>query len=298
VRKSKTRRRVAVKTAAIAAAGAGVLFGAMPAIASISAAPKAVSYTCEPATGVGAGTPTPYVFQMDVTGPLATPTPNSTVVATWKIGQAAPPLTAASAIPATGRLIVEADVAITGAPLPNPSELRAATATAAPASVAAGQPLTPPPLLITVMPTATGPITLRPEGFTLYLDSTGTAGDNAPELLDCTVTTEAAAAGALVINVQTPGTAVSNSPSTTPPVTPSTTPPVPTVSPTVTVTQTKTSKPASTRQIDETPAGAASTGGGGDAGPDARLIMLSGALMVAFAGIGGLVLRRRTATRS
>jgi hypothetical protein len=301
VRKSKTRRHVAVKTAAVAAAGAGILFGAMPAIASISAAPKTVNYSCV-STVPGAATPSAtatYAFQMDVTGPLATPTPNATVVATWKIGQplAAPQVTAAATIPATGRLSVEADVAISGTPLPTPSEVRAVTATAVPAGATVGQQLVLPPMLVTMTPTATGPITIRPEGFTLYVDAAGTGATDA-ELLDCTITPEAAAAGALVINVQASGTGASNTPSTTPPVTPPTTPPVTAPSPTVTITQTKTSQPISTRQIDETPAGAASTGGGGDAGPDARYIMLSGALMVAFAGIGGLVLRRRTATRS
>jgi hypothetical protein len=69
--------------------------------------------------------------------------------------------------------------------------------------------------------------------------------------------------------------------------------------PTLTVTRTKTSDPVPDpdEQIDETPKGAASTGGGGDAGPDARMIMFSGVLMVALAGIGGLMLRRRTAGR-
>ncbi|MFC7645359.1 hypothetical protein ACFQX6_35580 [Streptosporangium lutulentum] len=117
-------------------------------------------------------------------------------------------------------------------------------------------------------------------------------------MLDCTLATPAeASAAALVLNVQSPGTGTSptTTPSTTPPVTPSTTPPVTVPSPTITVTETETSQPPKTGQVERTPAGAASTGGGGDAGPDARLFMMSGALLVAFAGIGGLALRRRTA---
>jgi hypothetical protein len=153
-------------------------------------------------------------------------------------------------------------------------------------------------MLITVTPTAAGAITLRPDAFTLLVD-TGT-GTSETELLDCTVTAAEAAAGATVITVQTAGasTGPSSTPPTTPPVTPPTTPPVTTPEPTVTLTRTKTAEPVKTGgQIEKTPDGAAATGGGGDAGPDARLIMFSGALMVAFAGIGGLVLRRRTATR-
>lgn len=299
MRKSKTRRRVAVKTAAISAVGAGIIFGAVPAIASMSAAPKLVHYTCD----VGETGPTgiPYTFQMDLTGPLATPTPNATVVATWKIDQPAPAITATASIPATGRLAVEADMVIAGVPLPSPLESRVVDATAAAASATAGQPLTPPPMLVTVTPTATGAVTLRPEGFTLYLNSGTGTGATDVDLLDCTVATPAeASAAALVINVQTPGaptTGPSSTPPTTPPVTPPTTPPVTTPEPTVTLTRTKTAEPVKTNQIEKTPDGAAATGGGGDAGPDARLIMFSGALMVAFAGIGGLVLRRRTATR-
>ncbi|WP_162641271.1 hypothetical protein [Streptosporangium sp. 'caverna'] len=263
----------------------------------MSAAPKAVNYTCT-VGGTGAST-VPYAFQMDLAGPLTTPTPNATVVATWKIGQplASPFITTSASIPATGRLIVDADVAINGVPLAVASELRAVVATAAPAAATAGQQLTPPPMLITVTPTAAGAVTLRPDAFTLLVD-TGT-GTSETELLDCSVTAAEAAAGATVINVQTAGasTGPSSTPPATPPTSPSNTPPITTPEPTVTLTRTKTAEPVKTNQIEKTPDGAAATGGGGDAGPDARLIMFSGALMVAFAGIGGLVLRRRTATR-
>ncbi|MGW0591447.1 hypothetical protein [Streptosporangium sp. NPDC002607] len=301
--KSKTRRRVAVKTAAIAAAGAGVLFGAVPAVASMYADPNPVSYACT-LGGVSSPSAT-YTFQMDLSGPTAAAT-NSPLVATWKIAQPATGLTVTPTAPAPAgaRVVIDAEVQIDASPSPVlalPSELRSLAATAAPP--AAGQPITAPPLLVTVTPSATGVVAFQPGPFTLYLDP-GT-GTNEAELLDCGVPLNSAEASAAALRVTvvtgSPSTSTSPSPSASTTPSPSTTAsPSATPKPTVTVTQTKTSepeKPSSDGQIDETPNGGAATGGGGDAGPDARMIMLSGVLMVAFAGIGGMVLRRRTAGR-
>ncbi|WP_433251355.1 hypothetical protein ACQPYK_05785 [Streptosporangium sp. CA-135522] len=304
--KSKTRRRVAVKTAAIAAACGGIFFGAVPAIASL-AAPKTVSYTCTSSSGTSASAM--YKLQMDITGPLA-PTPNSAVVATWAIRQpAAPPsLVAPSAISATERLVVDGDALITSSPSIVPSQLQTVGATAVAAAVASGAPLQLPNVLITITPTATGVVAIQPEAFSLYLQPTTATGSTTGNLLyDCVVATTASAeasAAALLITVKPSGASTgtgSPTPSPTPTTTGSGSPTTTTLpDPVVTVTRTKTSKPThppKDRQIDETPGGGASTGGGGEAGPDARMIVLGGALMVAFAAIGGLVLRRRTATR-
>ncbi|GAA4222608.1 hypothetical protein FHR32_003857 [Streptosporangium album] len=296
--KSKTRRRVAVKTAAIAAACGGIFFGAVPAIASMVATPKTVTYSC-----TGSGTTAAYKVQVDITGPL-TPTPNSTVVATWAVQQptASPFFTAASAIPATERLVIDGDALVTSSPSIVPSELRTAAATAAAASVPAGATLQPLPMLITMTPTGTGVIAVQPGSFSLYLEpASGTGSASGGDLYVCDVAATAeASAAALLITVKPSGTSTGTgtpTPTTTGTgtSTPTTTPTTP--APTVTVTTTTTAEPTKTRQIGKTPGGGASTGGGGDAGPDARMIMLSGALMVAGAAIGGLVLRRRTATR-
>lgn len=295
--KSKTCRRVAVKTAAIAAACGGIFFGAVPAIASMVATPKTVTYTC-----TASGTTATYKVQVDITGPQA-PAPSSTVVATWAVQQpaASPFFTAASAIPATERLVLDGDALVTSSPSIVPSELRTVAATGAAASISAGASLQPLPMLITMTPTATGVIAVQPGSFSLYLEpGAGNGGD----LYVCDVANTASAeasAAALLITVKPSGTTTgTGTPTPTP--TPSNTTPTPTATPTtaapvVTVTRTRTAKPAEDSQIDETPGGGASTGGGGDAGPDARVIMFSGALMVAGAAIGGLVLRRRTATR-
>lgn len=304
--KSRTRLRVAAKTAVIATVGAGV-FGAFPALASMYAAPQPVTYNC---TLAGAAAPsTTHTFQMDLTGPASAVT-NAPLVATWKIGQPAtiPTLTPSAPAPAGANLVADAEVRISASPsgvLAVPSELRQVLVTAAPPVV--GQAVSAPPVLVTVTPLATGVVVFEPGAFTLSLVTgagTGTAGE--AELLDCTLPNSAqASVAALRVTVGTGAPSPSVSPSPSPSATPSrsvtpspsTTPTTP--KPTITVTQTKTAEAPSDpdEQIEETPKGAASTGGGGDAGPDARMIMFSGALMVALAGIGGLVLRRRTVGR-
>ncbi|MEV7005390.1 hypothetical protein [Streptosporangium sp. NPDC051022] len=306
--KSKARRRVTVKTAVIGILGAGILFGAVPAIASLTAAPKGVTYTCTPSSGTV--TNNTYKMQMDLSGPSLS-TPNSTIVVTWKLGQptASPFLVAPSAIAAGDRLVVEADVVITGSPLPTPAETRLITTSATPGAVTANGALPVlPSVLITLTPTATGVIGVQPAGFTLvHAAGTGVGTGVGDSIYDCTVATTASAeasAAALLITVKpsiSGSPTSSNSPTgtTTPTTTPTQTPTATetTPEPTVTITRTKTAKPREVGQIGETPGGGASTGGGGEAGPDARMIILAGSMMIAAAGAGGLVLRRRTATR-
>lgn len=80
--------------------------------------------------------------------------------------------------------------------------------------------------------------------------------------------------------------------------------PASTASPTVTVTTTTTTTATATETIESgtdgkvarTPAGSAATGGGGDAGPDARLITLTG-LALMLAGGTGLAWRHRRLRR-
>ncbi|WP_436761235.1 hypothetical protein [Streptosporangium sp. V21-05] len=297
--KSKTRLRVAVKTAVVATAGAGI-FSAFPALASIYAAPKPVIYNC---TVAGGGAGAPYTFTMDITGP-ASGVVNSPLVATWKISPPAtlPSLTPSVSVSPGASLVADAEMQISASPagvLTLPTELRSILVTAAPP--AAGQPVTAPPLVVTVTPLATGVVAFQPDAFTLLL-ATGAGAANEVELLDCAPPEAAQASpAALRVTVGTGSPSASPSPTTTSPTPTPSNSATRTPTPTVTVTQTRTSDvepdPDANEQIDETPKGAASTGGGGDAGPDARMIMFSGVLMVALAGFGGLVLRRRTAGR-
>ncbi|MFC4057680.1 hypothetical protein ACFOWE_05210 [Planomonospora corallina] len=300
--KSRTRRRVAVKTAAIGLVGAGVVFGAVPAIASMVAAPAQVTYNC---TGTGTGTAaaaSPYKLQLELTGPVA-PTPSSTVVATWKINQpaAAPSLLAPSAVAATERLVVEGGALVTGSPLPTPSSTVYATASSTPGAIAANSPLPGATVLITMVPTATGVIGVQPGGFFLAVGPTSGTG-TATDLYECVPATPAEVTAAqLLITVKPSGAGTGTGTGTGTP-SPTATTPKPTITVYETVTgsatpTTKTSRTTKTRQIEETPEGPAATGGGGESGPDARMIMLSGALMVVAAGAGGLALRRRTVRR-
>ncbi|MEU7898364.1 hypothetical protein AB0B45_36570 [Nonomuraea sp. NPDC049152] len=88
------------------------------------------------------------------------------------------------------------------------------------------------------------------------------------------------------------GTGTSTSPSPTPSNTSAS--PKPTRTVTATVTQTPV---GGNGKVTKTPKGAAETGGGGELGPDGRMFVVTGSLIVLAAAVGGLVLRRRTASR-
>ncbi|WP_162795017.1 hypothetical protein [Nonomuraea lactucae] len=47
----------------------------------------------------------------------------------------------------------------------------------------------------------------------------------------------------------------------------------------------------------KTPKAGADTGAGGDAGPDGRMFVLAGSVLIMAAGAGGLMMRRRTVSR-
>ncbi|WP_219470235.1 hypothetical protein [Nonomuraea rhizosphaerae] len=84
----------------------------------------------------------------------------------------------------------------------------------------------------------------------------------------------------------TVGSGTGSSPSATP--TPSKTP-----------TPTPTPKPSSSKSSrnSTTPKAGVDTGGGGMAGPDGRLFVLVGSVLITAAGVGGLLMRRRPAAR-
>ncbi|MEU8247438.1 hypothetical protein [Nonomuraea sp. NPDC048916] len=84
------------------------------------------------------------------------------------------------------------------------------------------------------------------------------------------------------------GAGSSSTPSETPSETPSSTP-----------SSTATSEsPEPTRRNSSTPKDGVDTGAGGEAGPDGRAFVLTGSALIMAAGVGGLLLRRRTVTRS
>ncbi|WP_352244401.1 hypothetical protein [Microtetraspora sp. NBRC 13810] len=198
-------------------------------------------------------------------------------------------LTATAAVTANAPVDVYATVTASGTPLTTattgvnvPADGSATQA----AALAAGATLPVPPMTLLITPTATGTVALKAGAFNLdvgnqaYLCSPGTGGG--PSL-----------------NVVVASGTASTTPSATPSSTTTSGTPTPTQTtprPTTTTTHTVTATPpGGNEQVTRTPGGGAATGGGGEIGPDGRMFLLVGSLLVMGAGAGGLFLRRRTA---
>ncbi|MDF5751586.1 hypothetical protein [Spongiactinospora sp. TRM90649] len=305
--KSKARRRVALKTAALGAIGCGLVFGAIPALA----APVDVQYTCTPTNGQPGLT---VVFPMELVGPSGTPQPNTAVTVNWRIGGSASPTTSStatgsptaspSATPTTSDTN-SGTPTTTSTPLPAPVTIASGAMIAAEGTLSISGPVAsstpvakgtvvatqslsttddlpiPTSMAVVLQPTGEGTIVLQGQGFVLKSGS-GTS----------TVYYNCIAAGAgPALNLPVGGTGsptASATPTATPTASDST-------SPTPRRTNTKTATVTADSQIDKTPKDGAATGGGGDMGPDGRMFVLVGSVLVVGAGIGGLLLRRRTA---
>ncbi|MEV2266530.1 hypothetical protein [Nonomuraea africana] len=140
-----------------------------------------------------------------------------------------------------------------------------------------------PTVTLKVKPTTTGTVTMKAGD--LYFGTSATQYQ-----YKCTVqTTPAPKSYTFTV------TSASTSPSPSPSPSATTTNPKPTRTVTATVTQTPVG--AGNGKVTKTPKGAAETGGGGDMGPDGRMFVLTGSLIVLAAAAGGLVLRRRTLSR-
>jgi hypothetical protein len=295
VHKSRVRRRLAMKTAALGVVGAGLLFGAVPAVASL-AAPRPVSYTCSPTE---AGTGELYNIQIDLVGPAANPTPSQPVQITWRVAQpvTSPSLTAPSPIESGKFVFIDGEIVASGPPLGTvPITLKPTASQPLATPVGDDSPLpTPPAMVATLTPTASGTFSVKAGQFTLRLANSAT--DTQKTLLyNCVPAqppnppTATQLPIAVTVGASQPGT--SPSPTVTP-----TTP-----KPTTTITQTVTAKPVEEddgddEQVTRTPGGGAATGGGGALGPDGRVFVLTGSLLVIAAGVGGLFLRRRGSVR-
>ncbi|MBN6058208.1 hypothetical protein JYK22_40170, partial [Nonomuraea sp. RK-328] len=290
---SKARRRLALKTSALATGAAALVLG-VPALAQ-SVTPKPVTYTCKTEA---AGTGTDYRFQMDLQGPLTAPSPSSTAVVTWNIGQPTSPgpsFLVRSPIPTTDRVVIQATVIVTGTPNPTPTETRGVTATATPfSSVMASATMPVPQVLISLTPKATGVMAVVPDDFVLQVGPSGSAGAT---WYTCSVKagseSEASAAAALVtVATGTSSPTTTSSPSTTP-TTPTPTPTKTTPTPKQTKTSYVTVVETPKKRSSKTPKAGANTGAGGDMGPDGRMFVLVGSALILAAGVGGLAMRRR-----
>lgn len=279
---SKARRRLALKTSAFALLGAGI-FGVMPAIAAL-ATPTTVPYVCTPGVGAPQGAPTSTVtFNMELATPAGV-TPHATATVNWRIVQ--PSLAAPASIAPNATIVAEATVTPSGSPVPSAPVV--ATGAATPATgFPSGSPVAIPTMNIVVTPTATGTVFVKGDAFAVKVNNS--------VLYNCTPTPTGMGPSANFVVATGTGTGTgtgtpttSNTPTTTPP---TSTPTTHTPKPTKTTTKFVTATP--TKKSSKTPKAGADTGGGGEIGPDGRVFLLVGSLLIVGAGAGGLVLRRR-----
>lgn len=287
MRMSQAQRRLALMAAALGTFGAGALLVGVPAGADI----KTATYLCT----TDGSQPANHQVTVNLSAP-ATATPGSAFTATVVIAGANPAFTAQEEIPAGAHIQLVPQVSVSAAPAQPAQPLVSATASASvPAALTPGAALPPAPTVtLSVTPSqGTTALALFARDFTLRMLRSGSPVG--ADLYTCQLAGTATPAGATIgVGTPTPSSTPSTTPpTTTPSSTPTTTPPTPTPqgTHTVEVTVTRSSK------VERTPAGGAATGGGGDAGPDARLFVLTGTLMMLGAAAGGLALRRRRVAR-
>jgi hypothetical protein len=292
VLKSKARRRIATRAAVAGALGVGVILG----VPTLSAAvgPVPVTYSCTPSGGTGT-----YNFQVTLTGPVATPEPSEPVAVTWIISQSteSPALTAVAPVPVASAIVVEGQLVASGPPITAAATAATVTPSASQfpvASLTAGAPLPIPTLFATVTPTAVGTFFVKPGAFTLRVGADTAGSGTSYTCVVAAASPANATPPVLAIRVASPSASPSTSPSTTP-TSPSPSATVSSPRQTRTVFETVTQSP--TRQVSRTPGGGAATGGGGDIGPDARMFLAVGSMLVIGAGVGGLMMRRRRPQR-
>ncbi|MFI7127768.1 hypothetical protein ACIBQ1_18865 [Nonomuraea sp. NPDC050153] len=230
-----------------------------------------VAYDCDLASGGGdADYPADVDMKVVMTPPTsATANADATITWTGTIQSTGEQLKAPTGFPTTSpKMFVTIKASGAGAP-------STATGEATLGTVTIGQNITlPTSVSIKVKPTTTGTVSL-------------TAGDLAfgTSASSPTIKCLAPTTGLKAYTFQV--SSASSSPSSTP----TSSSPKPTKTSTATVTVTPSSKKS------KTPKAGADTGAGGEAGPDGRMFILTGTALVGAAAVGGLVMRRRNATR-
>ncbi|GGP10724.1 hypothetical protein GCM10012278_51500 [Nonomuraea glycinis] len=157
-------------------------------------------------------------------------------------------------------------------------------------TITAGQTIPLPTTAVSLKSTATstGTATVKPGKLNF---GANTATGNQP-MIECAVQNDTELKTyPLVVGTATSTPTSSNTPTGTPTGTPT-----PTKTKTEFVTETPTSE-KTTERSSETPRKGADTGAGGDAGPDGRMFLLAGSVLIMGAGAGGLLLRRRSISK-
>ncbi|TDC01091.1 hypothetical protein E1267_32925, partial [Nonomuraea longispora] len=178
---SKARRRLALKTSAMAVLGAGI-FGAIPVMAAV-AQPAPVVYTCNGQA---------VTFTMELKTP-ATARPSTPVTVTWDIKQPASNyLSAPAEITPSSSVEAQGTIRPSGSPIPSSQVVVSATAVP---TMTANSALPIPTMTMVVTPTATGTVALKGEGFSVtvnedqpYTCMPGTAGGPSVNLVVGTAT--------------------------------------------------------------------------------------------------------------
>ncbi|MEU7915204.1 hypothetical protein [Microbispora bryophytorum] len=300
--KSKARGRVAGRAAAAGVVSAGLLLG-LSALGA-RADTKTVTYTCSPGTSGGtavthdftvtlnastsAVTGTQYTATLNIQPLTTSPFPVPVQIASGATIELQPTVSA-SVLPvgmtagvSTPSPVGPALTAVVAAQGPMPS-LPTATLTVTPSAGATSVVLTAKDFKISMIaPAGTGTTTTTPTA--LYNCAVATTGANTmPAVATIAVASPSASPSASASASPSPSASASPTPHNTKTV-------FETVTASPTPTKTKTMKSA---QVESTPGGGAATGGGGEAGPDARLFVLTGTALMLAAGAGGLVLRTR-----
>lgn len=229
-----------------------------------------VDYEC---TGTGGGAPQNVQIKVTLTMP-GNPVAGQQMVIGWQGAYQGAALTAPDAgLPENSKLYVYASIS----EFPG---LTSATGVSPLSAIGPGQPIPLPADIVEMRTTANtaGTGVVKPAAVNI-----GTSPQD--RLIDCEVRNshELAAYQLVVSGNGTPTPTATD-----------------TATPTATATSTPTLSPtapaampwAGRNGVDRTPAGGVETGGGGEAGPDGRMVVLAG-LVLFLAGAGGLLLRRR-----
>ncbi|MEV4555311.1 hypothetical protein [Nonomuraea wenchangensis] len=287
---SKARRRLALKTSAMAVLGAGI-FGGLPVVAAL-AAPVDVVYNCGPATAKS-----PYWFNMELRTPASAVTPNATVTVTWDVKPPtgtpshSPAATASEQITPTSTIVARGTVSPSGSPMPSTSITASGAATQF-TTISPGATMPAVAMTMVIKPTATGTIGLKGGNFELQV--------NGETWYECEPGASGGPSAHFVVTTGSTGTPTgTGTPTNTGTGTPTPTPTTSTPRPTKTTTEIVTVTPSSERSTkkSQTPKSGADTGAGGMMGPDGRTFILAGTALIGAAALGGLLMRRRNATR-